>query len=164
MQNPFGKKVVIKLFDQKQNYYQSGIENIKLSNEMSGRLQTAIATIILAELAFLGTVGFDNDLKMYIAIAATLLVLALLIFIISVGWQQKGVLKAAKYYINKANKIDDYIKEVKKDKVDELPEHLRIDESVLLYNKCPNRLMFTSYILAILGTIAVLIVIWGLVI
>ncbi len=160
--NLLSKRYVTKLFEQKASYVDSALENLKLSNEMAGRFQTLIATIILAQLAFLGTLGFSHGQKLLTAIAITVLVSSLLVFLIAVSWQQVGVLKAAKYYFKQAGKLGEYIKETKQSEVEELPEDLRIDENVLSYTKWSNRLLLLGYTVSAVGTATLIYLVWKL--
>ena len=75
------KKATNDLFRLRQLYYENGVENLRLSNEMSKNYQTLIVTIVLAELAFLGVLGFDDYNSILSATSATLLVLALVVVI-----------------------------------------------------------------------------------
>lgn len=165
MNNPF-KKYVVDLFGEKQKFIDAAIKNIEFSNEMSGRLQTLVATIILAQLAFLGTLGFDHNHKLLSASAATVLVIALLIHMIASGWQQTAIIKSVKHYMKKVGEIDEIIKNTKKSHIspEEYQKHGIIESSSTIgFTKWPNRLMLVGYIFGTLGTILVLVLIWSIV-
>lgn len=165
MISPF-KKYAVDLFGEKQKFMDAAMKNLEYSNEMSRRFQTLIATIILAQLAFLGTLGFNHTHKILAATAATLLVIALLVHLIAASWQQTGVVKSAKHYIKKAGGVDQIIKETKKKHIDP-DDYAKYDivnsASTIGFTKWPNRLMLAAYAFGLIGTLAVLMLIWRVV-
>ncbi|HRF28437.1 MAG TPA: hypothetical protein PL051_02250 [Candidatus Saccharibacteria bacterium] len=165
MASPF-KKYVVDLFGEKQKFTDAAIKNIQLSNEMSGRFQTLVATVILAQLAFLGTLGFENNQKILAASAATTLAIALTVHLAAGSWQQARVINSIKHYIKKVGEVEAIIKQTKKTHISpEEYEKYRIIEtsSTIGYTKWPNRLLMLGYILAFAGTALVLLLIWRLV-
>lgn len=160
----FEKKYVVELFGQKSSYVESGKENLRISNEMSARFQTLVATIILAQLAFLGVLGFEHDESILSAVTITILVFSLIVCLVAISWQQIGVLKGAKHYFKKADEVGELIKETKKKHVnfDEFPADLKA-ENVLKYTKIPNRLFLAGFVLSFTGSILLLVLVWRLV-
>lgn len=156
------KKQVYNIPESVVRYQEAGIQNLQLSNEMSGKFQTLIATIVLAELAFLGTLGFDHTDRKISAWAVTSLICALLIFLIAVSLQQIAIQKAAKRYFVLASKLEDHMKEAKITHVDELPEELKISEFPR-YIKFANRMLLPSYGLITIGSGLILLLIWRMV-
>lgn len=163
MKNLFDKRYVTQLFSQKDSYVEAGKENLRISNEMSSRFQTLVATIILAQLAFLGILGFNNDFKIISAITVTVLVASLVVCLIAISWQQIAVLKGAKYYFKVADGVSDLIKEAKKEQIDynDFPADLRA-ESILKFTKIPNRLFLSGFLISIVGSILLLWLVWSL--
>lgn len=164
MKNPF-KKYSVDLFGEKKKFLDAGIKNLEQSNEMSGRFQTLIATIILAQLAFLGTLGFDHGFKILSACAISALVLALLINLIAASWQQLGIIDSAKFHFKKAKEVDNIIRKTTKEhlSLEEYQERINIGASTLGFTKLPNRLMLISYVLGVVGTVLVLSLVWNIV-
>lgn len=164
MKNPFTKDYVVQLFGQKDSYVESGRENLRLSNEMSSRFHTLVSTIILAQLAFLGTLGLDHEQKILSAIITTILITSLTLCLVAISWQQIGILKGVKHYFQKADKISELIKETKKDKIsfDDFPDDLRA-ENIMKFTKIPNRLFMSGFLLSIAGSTLLVLMIWSLV-
>lgn len=160
------KHYVVDLFGEKQKFIDAAIKNIQLSNDISGRFQTLIATVILAQLAFLGTLGFENSQRVLVARAATVLILALAVHLVASGWQQVGVLNSVKHYMKKANEVDAIIKETKREHIspEDYAKYKIIETSSTIgYTKWANRLLLLGYALAIFGAVLVVTLIWKLV-
>lgn len=164
MKNPFEKRYVIELFGQKDSYVESGRENLRVSNEMSSRFHTLVSTIILAQLAFLGALGFDHDDKILSATIITILIVSLVTCLVAISWQQIGVLKGAKHYFEKADKVSELIKNTKKKQIDfdDFPADLKA-ENIMKYTKIPNRLFIVGFLLSIVGSILLVCLVWRLV-
>lgn len=166
MNNPLKKKYVVDLFGEKQKFVDAAIKNLELSNEMSGRLQTLVATIILAQLAFLGALGFDREYKTFSAWTTTVLVVALLVHLIAVSWQQTSMLRAVKLHFKKANEVDEIIQHTHKPHIspEEYNKHGILESaSAIALTKKANRLMFVGYVLGIAGTVMVVVLVWRIV-
>ena len=145
-------------------YFENGVENLRLSNEMSRNFQIIISTIVLAELAFLGTLGFDHEEKMLAAIATTLLVLALVVFLIGVSIQQAVVQNNAKDSLKSASAVDAYIKKHETGYSKEIPDELRSEQkNINRHIKFGTRLLFASYILIFAASVLLIIMLWKII-
>lgn len=157
----FFKKATNDLFRLRQLYYENGIENLRLSNEMSKNYQTLIVTIVLAELAFLGVLGFEGNNGILSAVSATLLVLALVLFLIGVAIQQVVVQREAKYSFSMASKVDDFIKEHSKASIDQIPDDLtQAKDDKFISSKLGNRFIRAGYLLIIAASVLVVVIAW----
>ena len=157
------KKATNDLFRLRQLYYENGVENLRLSNEMSKNYQTLIVTIVLAELAFLGVLGFDDYNSILSATSATLLVLALVLFLVGVAIQQVVVQREAKYSLSMASKVDTFIKEHSKATIDQLPDELlQSTEKNFISSKLGNRFIRSGYILILAASVLVVVIAWRL--
>jgi hypothetical protein len=157
------QKATNDLFRLRELYRENGIENLRLSNEMSKNYQTAIVTVVLAELAFLGTIGFHGKADILIASSATLLIIALVIFLIGVGVQQMAVQNEAKISFGLASKVDKHIKTNKTQFVDELPAELQHTENTAWVNaKLGTKFLRVGYSLIVVASVLIVIIIWRL--
>lgn len=157
------KKSTSDLFRLRQLYYENGVENLRLSNEMSKNYQTLIVTIVLAELAFLGVLGFDDYNSILSATSATLLVLALVLFLVGVAIQQVVVQREAKYNLSMASKVDTFIKEHSTATIDQLPDELlHVKEKAFISSKLGNRFIRLGYILILVASVLVVVIAWRL--
>lgn len=159
------KKAVSDLFELRQKYYENAVENFKLSNEMSRNFQIIITTAVLAELAFIGTLGFDHNEVVLAAIAATILFISLIVFLVGISVHQVVVQDTAKDSLKMATVTDEYIRKHKKQYAKELPDELKSDMENHFIKRINrgSRILRLSYILIAVASILLVIMLWRLV-
>lgn len=151
------------LFRLRELYIESGNQNLRLSNEMARNYQTAIVTVVLAELAFLGALGIQGDFSKLTATSVSILITAIIFFLVGVGIQQMAVQKEAKINFELASRVDDFIKANKTGSIEHLPKELhRKQYSYWATSKLGNYFLLFSYLLIIAASLLVLVIIWGL--
>lgn len=157
------KKSTNDLFRLRQLYYENGVENLRLSNEMSKNYQTLIVTIVLAELAFIGVLGFDDHNSILSATSATLLVLALVLFLVGVAIQQIVVQREAKHSLSMASKVDAFVKKHSTATIDQLPDELtQPKDKALMSSNLGNRFIRMGYVLILAASVLVVVIAWRL--
>ena len=92
------------------------LSNLNFEAMIGGPLSAVIkaqAQAAVTSVDFIKAVGFDHDDKILSATIITILIVSLVTCLVAISWQQIGVLKGAKHYFEKADKVSELIKNTK---------------------------------------------------
>ncbi len=132
---------------------------------MSRNFQIIVTTVVLAELAFIGTLGFNHSEVILAAIAATILLISLIIFLVGISVHQIVVQDTAKDSLKMAAATDQYIREHKTQYAKEFPDELKSDTDknfIKRINK-GSRILRLSYVLIAVASTLLVVMLWRLV-
>lgn len=140
------------------NYHKASAVNANHANEMVGRLQNGLLTIILAEIAFIGVTDLSKDSPSVLGVViAGILIISTFLFLFGSHAQWKHLVGTARRYFLLSNKAADFIKKNKLIYLDELPESLSDKEAGYYTNKMANNLFIGSILSVFAASILIFI-------
>lgn len=156
------KKHQYDLKSTQERFFETGVKNLDMANETILRMQTAVLTIVLAEMAFLGTLKFDYPHSWLGALAISFFVVGFIIFLLAIKLQHSHSLVVGRDFIQKSRDLQDYIKKTKKEYASEIPIEMQPKFNDAKTNAFTNKIMLLSYACMFFGSALVVFIAWSL--
>lgn len=151
-------RLIYNLIITKENYFNSAVKNFELANTSVIHMQASVLTIVLAELAFLGTSELAKSHPPILSVvSAILLLLSLFIFIVAINIQRGYALRAGRQLLQLSRDVEDYAKKHKVKIVKELPSELSAEAIGANTSRVTNRLFMISFLIISIATLLIII-------
>lgn len=146
---------------QQKSYFDASIKNTANANTIMLQMQGAILTIVIAELALLGTSELTKTRPSDFAVLAVgMLLIALILFVLGFHAQWRPVIRAARIQFRISRKIHEFILEKSIDTIGKMPRDIRaLDKRLNSLTTSPqaNGLFLSAILLIFIATILILI-------
>jgi len=137
-----------------QNYFDASAANANNANTAIGNMQSALLTIIIAELAFEGTTDLSAPKPSLLGgLAAVFLIAAAFAFALGAHTQYRHVLKISRHYFKLSKDVTEFMAKTGTAEIDKLPKFLGDDNSGIRSNPWANRFFLLSILLTLSATV-----------
>lgn len=152
----------IDLVSQQKMYFDASNKNSDLSNNIISQIQSSLLTIVLAEIALIGTVELarGEGVSPLAFLAVILLVISLGLFILALYIRLNIVTKVAKKQFQLSRKLHNHIMTKNEQWVRELPSDIeKEDNATSEYDdlEIPNRIFIAVFTLVAVATLMTII-------
>jgi len=142
------------------NYFNASVQNVLEANKAIKAAQNWLLVLGLAEMSFLGALLLqNNEPDLCIRIILSVLLVSFVSFLIGSVKQYKHLLSSARYYENLSNRVLSNIYQ-NGGFIDEIPEEFKVDKNQIKSDKVTNILFFSSFVMILLSTIAIILLIF----
>lgn len=141
------------------SYFEASVDNVLQANDAIKSAQNWLLILGLAEMSFLGAILVQSkEPSLSIKYILSILLIGFVLFLMGSVKQYKHLLKSARYYKNLSSMI---LSDIEKNGnlVNEIPNEFK-EESQIRSDKITNVLIFSSFVLILISTFAIIFLIF----